>query len=247
MSENSFEERFTANAYDIDLHGHWRPAALLRQMSLTALNHCLAIDQENRALHEFGLFWVLMRVKLDIHAHPIPGEDLKILTFANSEKGRVFDRCFQITNAKGENLALASTIWLLLKLETRTVGRLPADFPLLRHVTGEFTWLTEEPKSINCKLEVIKQERRRVRYSELDENQHMNNTRYAEWVCDLLDREYLEASSLSSIQINYLKEAACDQEMTLSLSLDGGTFFVRGRDEEAGVTFFEARGLLAKR
>ena len=68
----------------------------------------------------------------------------------------------------------------------------------------------------------------------------MNNTRYADFVCDALRLEGLPRSCfLSDLQIGYTAESRAGDVLTLEVGEQGGQHFVKGVDE-AGKTHFEA-------
>ena len=79
-----------------------------------------------------------------------------------------------------------------------------------------------------------------MRYSDTDINGHVNNTRYADFVCDALRLEGLPRSRfLSELQIGYTAESRAGDVLTLEVGEQGGQHFVKGVDE-AGKTHFEA-------
>ena len=73
------------------------------------------------------------------------------------------------------------------------------------------------------------QERRRVRYSELDCNGHLSNTKYLNWMEDLLPAQWHRNHMLSQVHVCYINEATDNQEITLNWTLEDG------RDSEAAV------------
>ena len=88
--------------------------------------------------------------------------------------------------------------------------------------------------------EMEERDRRRMGYSDTDINGHVNNTRYADFVCDALRLEGLPRSRfLSELQIGYTAESRAGDVLTLEVGEQGGQHFVKGVDE-AGKTHFEA-------
>ena len=68
----------------------------------------------------------------------------------------------------------------------------------------------------------------------------MNNTRYADFACDALEMEKLEAGTfLSQLQIGYLAECRPGDELEMQLAREEDQYYVRGMDE-AGKSRFEA-------
>ena len=85
-----------------------------------------------------------------------------------------------------------------------------------------------------------------MRFSDTDINGHVNNTRYADFACDALEMEKLEAGTfLSQLQIGYLAECRPGEELRLMAGQEGETRFVRGMDED-GKSRFEAALIFSK-
>ena len=64
------------------------------------------------------------------------------------------------------------------------------------------------------------QECRRVRFGDLDQNGHMNNTRYLEWMYDLLDSNFHREHTPKELNICYHAEAREGQTLHLNWQLD---------------------------
>ena len=62
---------------------------------------------------------------------------------------------------------------------------------------------------------------RQVRYMDLDKNGHMNNTRYLDWVADLLPSKFYGAHQPKELVICYNQEALEGQEIHLQWALNG--------------------------
>jgi acyl-CoA thioesterase FadM len=57
---------------------------------------------------------------------------------------------------------------------------------------------------------------RRVAYSDIDYNGHMNNTRYIQWIQDLFEPGLLEEAAQIRLDINYLSEALYGEKLALT-------------------------------
>ena len=62
---------------------------------------------------------------------------------------------------------------------------------------------------------------RTVHYTQLDGNGHMNNTRYLDWVADLLPSKFYGAHQPKELVICYNQEALEGQEIHLQWELNG--------------------------
>jgi len=83
------------------------------------------------------------------------------------------------------------------------------------------------------------------RYTDLDVNQHVNNTRYADWACDALGIDTMRECCLESMIINYNAEILPNQEITLHANKNGLSYRVAGYHEDK--LHFELGGKLMPR
>ena len=82
-------------------------------------------------------------------------------------------------------------------------------------------------------------------FSEIDVNGHVNNARYADWLCDALGMETMREYRVETMQISFASEILPGEEMTLDLAReDLSYYFVGSRDQKA---HFEIGGTLARR
>ena len=58
--------------------------------------------------------------------------------------------------------------------------------------------------------------KRYVNFTDLDRNGHMNNTRYLDWIYDLLPGQFHREHSIREFTLCYLNEALEGQQLTLS-------------------------------
>jgi acyl-ACP thioesterase len=58
-----------------------------------------------------------------------------------------------------------------------------------------------------------------VTYGDLDRNEHVNNVRYIDWILSGLPLDYLKTHELKEMEVNYLSEAAYDDEILVSSAM----------------------------
>lgn len=77
---------------------------------------------------------------------------------------------------------------------------------------GKYGWVlvkqTVKLKRPLLDIKTQKVQTREVVYSDIDLNKHMNNTRYLEWVMDLLPQEKKQDFFIDEMTMHYLKEIA---------------------------------------
>ena len=55
----------------------------------------------------------------------------------------------------------------------------------------------------------------RVRFSDLDVNLHTNNVHYLQWALDSYEPEFLMGHHARSVEINFLAESRCGEEIAI--------------------------------
>ncbi len=199
----TYEEKLTLATRDCDMNGRWRVSAILETMQETAGTHSLLLGCGREELLKKNIVWVLSRCELHMDRYPRIGERITVSTFPMPNRIFFFPRYYVFTDERGEMIGKAGTLWLLLDIRTRRmlppgeVGRLIPDNTDLAVPMEEF--LTEyEPV-----------------YTDLDVNGHVNNARYADWLCNAMGIETMQKSEPESIILNYNREILPGQRVTL--------------------------------
>jgi acyl-ACP thioesterase len=86
-------------------------------------------------------------------------------------------RAHNIYNAAGEMMAQSFTRWVTMQIETRGVGRIPAHL-IERIYERELTALPYERLRLQKNFEVQRFNSYRIKASDVDQNDHTNNTVY---------------------------------------------------------------------
>jgi len=138
----------------------------------------------------------------------------------------VFPRYYQVETKSGGVLIRASSLWLLLSREQRSVI-FPERLGIRIQGISNGTEIAM-PGSLVFPSVFPGTAQRTVQYSETDLNGHMNNSCYLDWVDDLLDVAFHRCHIIRSLQINFLSEVQIGQTVTLHWLLKEHLFFVKG-------------------
>ena len=89
-------------------------------------------------------------------------------------------------------------------------------------------------------------DRRAMHYSDTDVNGHVNNVRYADFICDALHMERLGPERfVSSLQVGYLAECQAGETLELYTGEQDGLWYVHGTDS-GGKSRFDGAVTLAQ-
>ena len=222
-----YSETVEIKTYETDFKGQVTPTALLSYMQEVATNHAATLGLGRQASLDHGFFWVLGRLKYTMSRIPLTGETLEIRTWPAGVDGICALRRFEFVMSDvvvGEGF----NYWLMIDTETfkmvkpdyffektKDLGIAPEDgFKLKKQGV---------PKTLNLIYE------RTLRQSDMDWNNHMNNTKYATLIYDALPAEVLEQGDISNLQINYLKEMKIGDHVEVHCSELEGIWHVIGK------------------
>ena len=182
---NTYDETFTLRPRDCDLNDKWRPSAILETMQDVAGTHSLLLGCGREELLKNNIIWVLSRSELHMDRYPKSGEQITVHTFPTPTRICFFPRYYIFTDARGEMVGKAGTLWLLLDLTTRRMLP-PGDVGKLIPDNKDLSVPMNLPATVgNLQGEEFVSEHHPV-YTDLDVNGHVNNTRYADWLCNAL-------------------------------------------------------------
>ena len=207
-----FEKTFHITASAVDRFDRLKPSCILDYMQEVAGDHSAKLGADRKMLTEKGLFWAVIRHRIQITRLPKAGEDILVKTWPMPTTRTAYPRSTIAWDAQGNECFRSISLWVLMDQNTRTMV-----LPGKSGVTVDGLLLGSElmvPGSVVPKTMENRQERI-VRFSDLDYNGHMNNCKYLEWIADLLPSDFHKDRQIREITLNYLSEAR--EKETLAL------------------------------
>ncbi len=195
-----YEEQITTRWHDTDATLTVRPSQQLVYMQEMAFRHLDSVGRNlDRLRYEEQLAFILTRLTLNFYRPMQPMQTVTAQTWVAEGKGLNFPRYFRLINAAGETAAEASSSWVLIDLQTHMPVRANSfDYGFGPEQPLPFS----TPRRFVVPDHMIEVGARRIVYSDIDYNGHMNNTRYPDMVCD-----YLPEGTVPCIQTMHLEFA----------------------------------------
>ncbi|MBR4098978.1 MAG: acyl-ACP thioesterase [Clostridium sp.] len=236
-----FEHNVTIDSRDVDGRGICKASALLGHLQEAATLAAEAGHFGRGVLSErYGAIWMLARSWYGLKRPLRWGENMAIRTWHRGRRGAMLYRDYDIL-VDGEWVGESVSAWVLADRETHSLLRLH-QIDELREGEGGELCKTMLLSKLRCPKDLAEVERRTMRYSDTDINGHVNNTRYADFACDLLDMDGIETQGrfLAQLRLGFLAECRPGEQIILQVGPgeDGGSY-VRGLDE-SGKSRFEA-------
>ncbi len=229
--------------YDCDFRGELKPAAMFCYLTDAAAVHAETLGTGFASMLERNLHWVLSRLRVRFIKHAPVGSQLTLRTWPKTIQQKLFFiRDFEVLDASGERVAAASSAWLVIDAKARRMlppQGLGINLPSLPDKTG----LPEPLERIGYNLESADILRRVAGYASVDLLNHVNNSRYVDWICDTFSMDYHQANRLAELQVNFDQEVRPGDEVALRSRLTPGEierWVIEGHNLSTGKRAFEA-------
>lgn len=222
-----YEETFSVRVRDCDINGQWRPGAILESMQEAAGIHSELLGCGRDELLRRDIVWVLSRCELRMERYPHVGETVTISTFPVPTRLYFFPRYFIIRDSGSNIIGRAGSLWLLLDLNTRKMLP-PGDVGKMIPDNSDLPVPMSLPATVGALQGTEFVSEYHPVYTDLDANGHVNNARYADWLCNSLGTEIMMKSEFASIIINFSSEIRPDDTVELRKTLRDEEFTLHG-------------------
>ena len=186
------------------------------RMQEAAGRHCNELQVDYETLEKQRLFWAVTRHRVQITRMPTRGETIRVETWPMPTTRVAYPRSMVAYDEQGNECFRSISLWVLMHLDNRNMI-----LPGKSGITVEGTLRGNElatPGGLVAK-EMQNHSARLVRYTDLDRNGHMNNTKILDWVNDLLPSAFHEERTAREFTVCYFAEVREGEELDLSWDL----------------------------
>jgi acyl-ACP thioesterase len=205
-----FTREFEVGSFQVHPNGNISLTSLADLLQEIAWRHADSGDF-GRNLLDTQQMWVLSRLEIKVLEFPKWGDKIRLFTGGRGTEKLFAFREFMVWDQNQQVLARAMSSWLLLNSETKRIQRPEQVLPA--HLFDPAKKPDWQPEKLGIQGEWKGKEEIRVRHSDLDLYNHVNNTSYVRWVENFLaDRSIFPAQ----LSINYLAESLSEEMLELS-------------------------------
>lgn len=220
--QNTWEDEYLVSFYEVDAKNRVFLTSLWKYLQETAWNHAHHLGIGYSDLARNNQFWVLSRLAIGMDEYPGWGEKVRVSTWLMGSSRLFALRDFSIVREDGRIIGGAKSAWVVLDLKSRKPQRIEPFLERLHPIPdqhGVEIKLDKLPAPSTACDETFF----RVRYSDLDMHQHVNNARYIEWVLDSYPLEMNQTHDVSAMEINFLAESNWGDELCLRSERQSGS------------------------
>ena len=180
----SLNTLFQVRYSETNLYNRLKLSNLFLYMQDVAAKHAAQyhFGFDDLAVHD--VFWVLSRVWIKVDRLPETDETINIITWPRGTDKLFALRDFKIYDDNTNEIGNATTSWLIVNKESFRPQK-PVLLDDLVYPDIEPA-LTENAQKVNTPDDIVHSYQHTARFSDLDVNNHVNNSRYVDWLLDAL-------------------------------------------------------------
>ena len=226
--EKSYKTCMRVGSRDVNLFRRLKPSAMFELFQELSVVHASGLGFGTDEVLSRGLVWVITMQRVEINRMPEEQELIYLETWTGKTSHLLYPRYYRICDEKGEVLIQSSSLWTLMDIESRKMlSTEQFGHEIIDMTCGQEIALPGAPK----KAAAENLSSFTVPYSYLDQNGHMNNTRYFDLAEDIIPAP-LEGKRLKTISSRYAAEARLGDVIELQWQEKDGIYRISGGGEK---------------
>lgn len=230
-------QNLTIPCFSTDASWRLKPSAFMDLAQEAAGLHAVYLGFGYDDLIKTNTAWILSRVNVKFIDTPLWRDDVTLTTWHKGLNRLFFLRDFVMTDKEGRERVKATTSWLVLNLETRSMVRDPKLMEEGTVCTDNAIETPADKVRMPRDVEAVPVYERVVGYSDVDMLGHANNAMYMQWAMDAVDYELASSKPVKEFTINFNHEIKAGEKVTLYRACvekeDGLHIFIEGKTEAA--------------
>ncbi len=228
-----YTENLTIPCYDTDVSYRLKPTAFMNLAQEIAEKSANTLGFGYDELIKHNTAWILSRVRVIFTDTPKWKDEVTLQTWHKGLDRLFYLRDFIIKDARGNDRVKATTSWLVLDLESRSVVRHPQlnDEGTVCRESVIDTPADRVRMPRNAAPELVRVHE--VSYSDVDYNGHTNNAMYMQWSMNSVGYEITSARPVKEFTINFNHETKIGEKVEIyrvrEEREDGLHVFVEGK------------------
>lgn len=200
----SYREKYQVPFYESDINQNMKLSQLLSLVLQVSGKQSLSLGMSDEYVFQtYNLVWIITEYAIEIDRLPRYTENIVIETVPTAYNKLFCYRDFNVYGQDGEKILTIHSTFVLMDYDTRKVHPVVDDIVDVYQVE-KVKKIYRGPRYEG--LENPEETLYHVRFFDLDLNGHVNNSKYLEWMYDVLDVNFLEKYIPHHINLKYVKE-----------------------------------------
>jgi len=187
-----------------DMNGHIKlPDVILLSLQVSGMQSIELGVSDKAILEDYNLVWIITDYDIEVVRLPRFAEEITIETEALSYNRLFCYRRFTIYDEAGQDLIHMMATFVLMDRDSRKVHAVEPE--IVAPYQSDFDKkLIRGPKYESLNEPISKDYH--VRFYDLDMNGHVNNSKYLDWIFEVMGADFLTQYIPKKINLKYVKE-----------------------------------------
>lgn len=241
--EGIYKKKYTVEINDVDFSKKLKLSSFFVYFQDIATDHAEDLGLGRAHMEDLGVIWVLVRIKLDVIKYPKWNDKITVETWPQQPNRIEFERNFIVYDSDDNIVAKAFSTWVIIDVNNRKLRRssyIKPNFPMV-----------ERDKVLDCQLGKIRAKgelklsyKKTVGYSDIDMNEHLNNSKYVDYIMDCFSMDQHKNYFIKTIEVDYTHEALPSETIILYTDLsvaENNIVYIEGIGEENNKIIFKSQ------
>lgn len=224
---NYVDREFKVECHECSRDDLLFPSVLTGDFQEVAEDGVFDFGMDTPSLKNNDFCWIILRMSVEMDRFPAWKESFKIRTWGCGTRGIFWRRDYAVMDLDGNEIGRACSDWIVANNETHGPVRPNIVEAVFRDKT-EGSILEPQWDRLSLDYDAPKMRfpndisvlgnpviTKFADYSELDHNDHVNNTRYVAWAYDALFKLGIDLRSVKKFDINYHAEVLSGEKVDL--------------------------------
>lgn len=240
-----FNKEYEINYHDVDTNLNCKLTSIINFICDVGTRQSESIGGGMEYCKKNNCAWVFYKYDINMYRYPKFGETISLTTQAIGFKRFYGLRKYYIKDSQGILIGEALALFFLIDIEKRRPMRIQKE-------QYEF-YGVDHDLEIDISMEDIERVKEeqfikefQIRYSDIDSNKHVNNSKYIEWAIEAIPLEFIQQYELKKIKVLFAKETTYGKTICSTAAIreiDDNNLKIYHKiknDEGIEITFLEA-------
>ncbi len=214
-----YKSKTQVDIHDVDYNGIAKASSLMKYMQSAAQAQLTENGMSYNELRSSSKAFIISRFNLEVLRPLSAYTPITAISYPIESRGYSFLRCYEL-ECDGITIARAISAWALINTDTKALVRVN-DFNLGLPTLPSLSLTLPH---IKLPSEISDVGSFYVHYGDVDQNMHMNNTRYPDMYSNFIP---LQGKMITKLAINYTSEALMGEKLKVKRAVRDNIFYFR--------------------
>ena len=215
---NKYSKKYEINYYDVDYNLKCKLSSIVNFFCDIGNCHSESLGDTIEQLTKKNMAWVFYKYDINIYEYPKYRDIVTIETYPISFNKFYAHRGYNIINEEGKIIAKGMALFFLIDINRRRPMRIPNE-EIDLYQGNDINGIHIDMEDIKALEESEINKSFNVRYSDIDSNWHVNNSKYMEWAIESVPQEIIKDYELKRIKVVFDKETTYGHKIDVSTQI----------------------------